>query len=91
MVENRNLLGAAGNEIDLAPRNYPALHCDFRRNSMSDPVTIGVLTASALAMAAEAVVKIAVGEAVKDAYKALKDKVAVWIGGDVEALSDPSA
>ena len=53
---------------------------------MSDPVTIGVLAASALAMAAEAVVKSSVGEVVKDAYKALKDKVANWIRSDVEAL-----
>jgi hypothetical protein len=53
---------------------------------MSDPVTIGVLTASTLAMAAEAVFKSSVGEVVKDAYKALKDKVAIWIRTDVEAL-----
>ena len=53
---------------------------------MSDPVTIGVLAASALAMAAEAVVKSSVGEVVKDAYNALKDKVANWVRGDVEAL-----
>ena len=53
---------------------------------MSDPVTIGVLAASALAMAAEAMVKSSVGEVVKDAYKALKDKVANWVRGDVEAL-----
>jgi hypothetical protein len=53
---------------------------------MSDPVTIGVLAASALGMAAEAVVKSSVGEVVKDAYKALKDRVAIWIRGDIEAL-----
>jgi hypothetical protein len=53
---------------------------------MSDPVTIGMLAASALAMAAEAVVKSSVGEVVKDAYKALKEKVATWTGSDVEAL-----
>jgi len=60
--------------------------------SMSDPVTIGVLTASALAMAGEALVKGAVGEAVKEAYKAVRDKVALWIHGDVEALEkDPTS
>jgi hypothetical protein len=53
---------------------------------MSDAVTIGALAASALAMAAEAMVKGAVGEAIKDAYKALKDKVALWIPGDIKAL-----
>ena len=58
---------------------------------MSDPATIGVLAASALAMAAEAVVKSSVGEVVKDAYKALKDKVALWICGDVEALEKTPA
>jgi hypothetical protein len=55
---------------------------------MGDPVTIGILAASALAMAAEAVVKSSVGEVVKDAYKALKDKVATWIRADVEALEN---
>jgi hypothetical protein len=44
------------------------------------------LAASALAMAAEAVVKSSVGEVVKDAYKALKEKAAAWTGSDVEAL-----
>jgi len=53
---------------------------------MSDPVTIGFLAVSALAMAAEAVVKAGVGEVVKDAYKALKTKIAFWCGDDVEAL-----
>jgi hypothetical protein len=53
---------------------------------MVDPVTIGVLTASALAMAGEAALKGAAGEAVKDAYKALKSKVTLWAGSDVEAL-----
>jgi hypothetical protein len=53
---------------------------------MADPVTIGVLTASALAMGGEAALKGAVGEAAKDAYKALKSRVAQWAGSDVEAL-----
>ncbi len=58
---------------------------------MTDPVTIGTLAASALAMAAEAVLKGAVGEGVKDAYKALKEKVAHWAGGDVAALEKAPA
>jgi hypothetical protein len=59
---------------------------------MGDPVTIGVLAAAALAMAAEAVVKAGVGEVVKDAYQALKTKIAVWCGSDVEALAnDPTS
>jgi hypothetical protein len=53
---------------------------------MADPATIGALAASALAMAGEAALKSAVGEAVKDAYKALKGRVAKWAGSDVEAL-----
>jgi hypothetical protein len=58
---------------------------------MADPVTIGVLTASALAMAGEAALKGAVGEAAKDAYKALKSRVAKWAGNDVEALETTPA
>jgi hypothetical protein len=55
-------------------------------------MTIGALGALALGIAAEAVLKGAVGEAVKDAYKALKTKVAVWASTDVEALvSDPDS
>ena len=53
---------------------------------MADPVTIGVLVSSALAMAGEALLKGAVGEAAKDGYKALKAKIAAWAGNDVEAL-----
>jgi hypothetical protein len=58
---------------------------------MADPVTIGALTASALAMAGEAALKGAVGEAAKDAYKALKSRVAKWAGSDVEALEKTPA
>jgi hypothetical protein len=54
---------------------------------MADPVTIGALAASALAIAAGEVVKTGVGEAVKDAYKNLKAKIAAWAGADVEALA----
>ena len=53
---------------------------------MSDPVTIGALAASALALAAPELLKSAVGEAVKDAYKALKAKISTWASGDVQAL-----
>jgi hypothetical protein len=42
---------------------------------MTDPVTVGALVVGALSMAAEAALKGAVGEAVKDGYKALKEKV----------------
>jgi hypothetical protein len=59
----------------------------YLETRMSDPVTIGTLAASVLAMAAEAVVKSGVGEVVKDAYKALKEKVAIWARGDIEALA----
>jgi hypothetical protein len=53
---------------------------------MVDPVTVGALVASALGLAGETLVKGAVGEAVKDSYKALKSKIARWAGDDVEAL-----
>lgn len=53
---------------------------------MVDAVTVGSLVAGALGMAAEAVVKGAVGEAVKDGYKALKEKVSHWASGEVTAL-----
>jgi hypothetical protein len=51
----------------------------------ADPITIGVLVASALSLGGEAV-KTAVGEGVKDAYKALKAKAAAWAAGDVAEL-----
>ena len=53
---------------------------------MVDPVTVGTFAAGALALAAEAALKGAVGEGVKDAYKALKEKVARWASGEAEAL-----
>jgi hypothetical protein len=52
---------------------------------MPDPITVGVLVAGALSLGGEAV-KTAVGEAVKDAYKALKAKLAIWAAGDVAEL-----
>jgi hypothetical protein len=54
--------------------------------AMPDPITVGLLVGWALKLGAEAVVKSAVGEAVKDAYAALKNKLSVWAGGDVAAL-----
>src|SRR5262245_31690155 len=56
---------------------------------MADPVTIGTLVAGALGMAGEAIFKGAVGEAAKDAYKALKAKVSAWAAGDVTELTTP--
>jgi hypothetical protein len=58
---------------------------------MVEPLTVGVLVASALAMAGEEAVKSSVSEAVKDAYKALKSRVARWAGNDVEALEKTPA
>lgn len=52
---------------------------------MPDPITVGVLVAGALSLGSEAV-KAVVGEVVKDAYKAVKAKVAIWAADDVEEL-----
>ena len=54
---------------------------------MLDPVTVGSLVAGALGMAADAALKGAVGEAVKDGYQALKEKVSHWALSMI-ALSD---
>lgn len=54
---------------------------------MADPMTIGMLVAGALSLGGEAV-KAAISETVKDAYKALKDKLAVWAGGDVAEVEN---
>jgi hypothetical protein len=53
---------------------------------MPDPFTIGSIAASALAIAAEEVVKTGVGAIVKDTYKALKSRIADWSSDDVDAL-----
>jgi hypothetical protein len=58
---------------------------------MSDPVTVGAMASLVLSMASEAALKGAVGEAAKDAYKALKNKIAHWAGADVEALEKSPA
>jgi hypothetical protein len=48
----------------------------FGDEAMTDPVTIGTLAASALAITSGESVKGFVGEAVKEGYKKLKDKIA---------------
>jgi hypothetical protein len=53
---------------------------------MTDPMTVGSITALVLSLASEEALKTTVGEAVKDAYKALKQKIAHWASGDVDAL-----
>lgn len=58
---------------------------------MSDPITLGSLVAWVLAMAGEAAVKGAVGEAAKNAYQALKEKIRPWAGGRIEALEKAPA
>jgi hypothetical protein len=69
----------------LLENDYP---CFSSRNIwiMPDPVMLGALVAAALSMAGEATLKGGVGEAVKDAYKALREKVSHWAFNDVEAL-----
>jgi hypothetical protein len=54
--------------------------------NMPDPVSIGALAASALALAGEESLKTVVGAAVKESYQALKNKVAKWSATDVTAL-----
>ena len=53
---------------------------------MTDPVTLGTTVSLLLGMASKAAFDGAVGEAAKDAYKALKKKIAHWAASDVEAL-----
>jgi len=53
---------------------------------MPDPVSIGVLAASVLAIAGEETLKSVVCTAVKDSYEALKNKVARWSATDVAEL-----
>ena len=55
---------------------------------MNDPVTIGALVASAIATAAPEVAKTVVGEAVKDAYKALKQKLMTSAAAEVARPAD---
>jgi hypothetical protein len=58
---------------------------------MVEPVTIGALVVSALGMAGEAALKGSVGEAAKEAYQALKEKIATWIGTDLDILEKEPA
>jgi len=51
-------------------------------------VTIGALTASTIKMAVQELVKSGAGEAAKDAYRALKDKVAHWASNEVTTLEE---
>ena len=55
---------------------------------MPDPITVGVLVAGALSLGSEAV-KAVVGEAVKDAYRALKAKLAICAGDVAELEKTP--
>ncbi|WP_156955534.1 hypothetical protein [Polaromonas glacialis] len=55
---------------------------------MADPVTVGAFVVSVLTMAGEATLKGVVGEAVKDAYKALKTQVGKWASGDFDKLAE---
>ena len=50
---------------------------------MVDAATIGALVSAVLGMASEAALKGAVGEAVKDAYKALKAKLSARSAGEI--------
>ncbi len=59
---------------------------------MADPMTVGACVSLFLGMASEAAVKGVIGEAAKDAYRKLKEKVAQWAAGDVQALEqNPSS
>jgi len=53
---------------------------------MADPITVGLFVSWALGLAGEAIIKGAAGEAVKDAYHALKTKLSLWVAGDVGEL-----
>ena len=70
----------------------PARQFLKRRLRNGQPVTLGALVASALAMGAEAAMKGAVGEAGKEAYQTLKRKIAQWAGQDLDLLEiDPAS
>ncbi len=58
---------------------------------MVDPITIGSLVVSALALAGEAALKGSVGEGTQDAYHALKKKVSRWAEREVVALEKTPA
>jgi len=58
---------------------------------MTDWVNIRTLAAAALMLVIAEAMKGFVGEAAKDAYKALKVRIAHWVDGDVEALEKAPA
>lgn len=60
---------------------------------VAEPVTVGILAVSALAIAAETVIKGAVSEAVKDGYKALKERISLWavVAEAIDSQSVPCA
>jgi hypothetical protein len=53
---------------------------------MSDPVTVGTLTVTALCLAGEAIVRGTVGELVKDAYAKLKSAVSTRAPNEIRSL-----
>jgi hypothetical protein len=53
---------------------------------MPDPLTTGSLTATAISMAVQELVKTGVGEVARDACNSLKGKVAHWAASEVSAL-----
>jgi hypothetical protein len=53
-------------------------------------VTIGTLAVEVLSMASETVLKAAVGELIKDSYKALKAKLMSSAGSDIAILEEAS-
>jgi hypothetical protein len=53
---------------------------------MTDPVTVGGLVVLSIKMVAPEVLKAAVGEAVKDAYRELKQKIGRWASSELATL-----
>jgi hypothetical protein len=53
---------------------------------MVEPTGIGALVAATLGMAADAALKGFVGDAAKDLYKSLRERIANWASADVNAL-----
>jgi hypothetical protein len=66
-------------------RVQTTLQATLYRN-LADAVNLGMLAASALSLAAEAVLRGVVEETTKDRYEALRDKVAQWAARYVDAL-----
>jgi tetratricopeptide (TPR) repeat protein len=88
----QGLLSAKTRQQSDGPAKGAVRQPSMEKKAMADPITAGALAATALALVAEATVKGSVGELVKDAYSALKNKIAAWAGSDVRALeSDPAS